>query len=103
MRAIYKGMLAAVLMTAAVATTAFGQGPLQKRVDFSINVPYAVRMGNYILPAGDYVLHQVMMNDLNLFALHPRDLTHEPIAMIRTTRIEYQATRYPEKTKLIIE
>ena len=42
-------------------------------------------MGNYILPAGEYVQRQVMMNDLNLFALHQRHLSHEPIATIRTT------------------
>jgi len=89
-------------MMAAMMATAFAQGPIQKRIDFSINVPFALRMGDYILPAGKYVLYQISQNDLNLFALHPVDRTHSPIAMIRTTRIIYQGTDYPEKTELII-
>jgi len=83
--------------------TVFGQGPLQKRLDFSINVPYTLRMGDYLLPAGHYVLHQVLQNDLNLFALHPGDMTHKPVALIRTTRIDYNATGYPGKTSLLID
>jgi len=87
----------------ATAFTALAQGPLQKRVNYSINVPYAVRMGDYVLPAGNYVLYQINQNDLNLFALYKgEDMRHSPIAMIRTTRIDYQATRYPEKTKIML-
>jgi hypothetical protein len=94
-------LLVAVLMSAAISI--YGQGPLKQRVDFSINTPFALRMGDYMLPPGNYVLHRVLDNDPNLFSLHPGDLSHEPIAMIRTARIDYAAGRYPEHTKLFVE
>ena len=85
------------------AMSVYGQGPLKQRIDFSINTPFALRMGDYMLPPGNYVLHRVLDNDPNLFSLHPGNLTHEPIAMIRTARIDYAAGRYPEHTKLFVE
>ena len=85
------------------AMTTFGQGPLQKRIDFSINSPYALRMGDYLLPPGNYVLHQILQNDLNLFGLYPDNLTNEPIAMIRTVRIDFQASNYPDDTRMFLE
>src|SRR5215831_2798983 len=96
------GALAAVLIATAMVSTAFAQGPIQKRIDFNINVPYEVQMGGYLLPAGDYVLRQVSANDLNLFALYPgRHMMHSPVAMIRTTRIDYYASgRWPEHTNI---
>jgi len=96
----------ALLLTTLLLVTAmsiYGKGQLGRRIDFSINTPFALRMGDYMLPAGTYVLHRVLENDPNLFALHPGDLTHEPIAMIRTARIEYQSGRYPEDTKLFVD
>lgn len=95
--------LSAGILMLGMSFTAFAQGPMQKRIDFSISVPYTLRMGDYLLPAGNYVLHQVLQNDLNLFALHPGDLTHKPVALIRTTRIDYYATGYPGKTALLID
>ncbi|MCI0389289.1 MAG: hypothetical protein MOB07_11080 [Acidobacteria bacterium] len=93
-----------MMVTLVVTTiTIFGQGPLQKRIDFSINTPYAIRMGKYMLPPGNYVLRQATQNDLNLFALYPEDLTNEPIAMIRTARVSFQSSRYPDDTKLFVE
>ena len=92
-----------MVFSVAMAMTIFGQGPLQKRINFSINTPYAIRMGEYLLPPGEYVLYQVLQNDLNLYALYPENMTNEPIAMIRTVRIDYQANRYPEETKLFME
>src|SRR5262245_45665644 len=91
-----------VVTTMTISGTIFGQGPLQKRINFSINTPYALRMGEYMLPPGNYVLRQVLQNDLNLFALYPEDLTNEPIAMIRTVRIDYQAGRYPDDTMMFM-
>lgn len=102
MNRLRRGAIAAVLMLAAMSTLALAQGPLHKRVNYSINVSHALRMGDYILPAGRYVLYQPNQNDVNLFALYHTDLTRSPIAMIRTTRIEYQANDYPDDTRLLI-
>lgn len=102
-KTLFKALLIAPMMVMALMTI-FVYGQLQKRVDFSISAPFALRMGEYILPPGNYVLRQVLHNDLNLFALHPGDLTQEPIAMIRTTRIDFQSTNnYPDDTRLFIE
>ena len=95
--------VSALVLIMGATLTVYAQGPLQKRVEFSVNVPYALRMGEYLLPPGDYVLHQVLQNDLNLFSLHPGELRNKPIAMIRTSRIDYYATGYPEKTQLMID
>jgi hypothetical protein len=103
MTAIRKGALAAILMLVATATMALAQGPIHKRVNYSINVEHALRMGDYILPPGKYVLYQINQNDTNLFALYHRDLTRSPIAMIRTTRIEYSTGEYPDKTAMFLE
>ncbi len=101
MRTIKKSMLATILMVTALATFSFGQGPVNKRLNYTINVPYELQVGNYILPMGKYVLYQIEANDPNLFALYEEDMTHEPVAMIRTTRVEYQTGEYPEKTKFM--
>lgn len=95
------GALVAVLI-AAMAVLASAQGPINKRVNYSINVNYALRMGDYMLPAGEYVLYMINQNDLNLFALYRRDMKHPPIAMIRTSRIEYKTGEYPGKTRLLL-
>jgi hypothetical protein len=95
------GFLLTVLFTV-LAIPGIAQSP-DKRVNFSINAPFALRMGDYVLPPGNYVMRQVLQNDLNLFALYPENLTNEPVAMIRTTRIDYQGSNYPEDTKIFIE
>src|SRR5215213_9041850 len=94
-----KSMLVAVLICAAASLT-LAQGPVQKRVNYSINVRHALRVGDYLLPPGDYVLYQISQNDLNLFGLYEKDLRHGPIAMIRTVRIDYSAD-YPEHTRML--
>ena len=96
---IYVVLLTMIMVM--VAATAFGQ--MKKRINFNISSPFALRMGDYVLPSGKYVLIQVLDNDTNLFALHPSDLTNEPIAMIRTVRIEYPSGKLPDDTKLFIE
>jgi hypothetical protein len=100
----YKGKtsLALVTLTIMGLGIADGQGPLHKQVNYAINVPYALRKADYMLPPGNYVLYQINANDLNLFALYQGDMMHSPIAMVRTTRIDYQATGYPEKTRMLI-
>jgi hypothetical protein len=84
------------------AVTTFAQGPLQKLVKYSINAEHALKMGDYILPPGDYELFQISQNDLNLFALYKGDRMHSPIAMIRTTRIDYNSIDYPDKTSILL-
>lgn len=95
-------MLAAAVLLSAVALPVLGQGPLHKRVDFSIDSPFELKQANAVLPAGNYVLYQLSNNDPALFALYSDDMTNPPIAMIRTTRIDY-TTRWPQHTKLILE
>ena len=103
MNAVRKSALLAVMVFTALASVAFAQGPLSKRINYTINVSHALRMGDYLLPPGRYVLYQVNQNDLNLFALYQEDMTHSPVAMIRTTRIEYHTDQYPEKTKMMLD
>lgn len=81
--------LAGVFLIALAAVPVLAQGPLHKRINFSINVPFEMKKANIVLPPGNYVLFQMNSNDPHLFALYRDDLTHSPIAMIRTTRIDY--------------
>jgi hypothetical protein len=101
-RTIRRSAAGAILGIAAMLSTAFAQGPIQKRIDFNINVPFEVKIGGYLLPAGDYVLRQVSADDLNLFALFPgKHMMHSPVAMIRTVRVDhFSRGRYPEKTNI---
>ena len=95
-------ILAAVVLLSAAALPVLGQGPMHKRVDFSIDSPFELKQANVVLPAGNYVLYQLSNNEPALFALYRGDMTHPPIAMIRTTRIDY-TLRWPQHTKLILE
>ena len=95
-------VLAAILLIGVAIVPALAQGPLHKRVNFSISVPFELK-GGAVLPAGEYVLYQINSNDTNLFALYREDMTHPPVAMIRTTRIDYSGTRYPSHTRLMID
>jgi len=82
---------------------ALAGGPLHKQVNFTINVPFELKKGRVVLPPGTYVLFQVNINDPQTFSLHPEDLTHESIAIIKTTRIDYSGSRYPGKTRLLMD
>jgi hypothetical protein len=93
---------ATVLVLLLATLTLQAQGPIHKRVDYTINVEHALRMGDYVLPPGKYVLYQVSPNDLNLFALYKDNRQHSPIAVIRTTRIVYQTMNMPEDTSLLL-
>jgi hypothetical protein len=88
-----------LVVMASLGVTSLAQGPLQKRVDFTINVPYRLRMQNYMLPAGNYTLFQINRNNPGLFALYEGDRMNSPIAMIQTVRVEYN-TGYPNRTDM---
>ena len=95
-------VLAAILSVGVAIVPALAQGPLHKRVNFTINVPFELK-GGTVLPAGEYVLFQINSNDPQLFALYRDNLTHPPVAMIRTTRIDYSSGRYPSHTRLLMD
>ena len=97
-----KSVLAVLLFTA-MASLTLAQGPSHKRVNYSINANYSLRLGDYILPPGDYVLYQISANDVNLFALYQKDMARSPIAMIRTTRINYSGGDYPDHTRMLLD
>lgn len=95
--------LAAFFLICAAVVPSLAQGPLHKRVNFSIDVPFELKKGRTVLPPGNYVLFQISTTDPQLFALYRDDMTHSPIAMIKTTRIDYSARRYPSKTRLLMD
>jgi len=100
---VRRGASCIIVLAALGTVTGLAQGPLHKQVNYTINVPYSLRKANhYMLPAGNYILYQIDQNDLNLFALYQGSMMHPPIAMIRTTRIVYAATGYPEETRMLI-
>ena len=103
MNRLKKSALAAVAMLLMSASFALAQGPLQKRINYSINVPYSLRMGDYTMAPGNYILYQVSFYDPSTFALYANDMRHSPVAMIRTTRIDYAAGRYPRHTKMLLD
>ncbi|HXG64951.1 MAG TPA: hypothetical protein VNO70_07570 [Blastocatellia bacterium] len=88
MNIMRKNALAAMFMIVATAGLMFAQVTVPRRFHYSINVPYKMRMGDYLLPAGKYLLYQINSNDRNLFALYKgEDRIGTPIAMIRTVAI----------------
>ena len=88
-------------MMVATAGTSFAQGPVQKEVVLTVNVPYQLRMGDYLLSAGTYTFYQVSQNDPNLFYLFRGVMrTHSPIASIRTARVEHAMDSYHGKTAM---
>lgn len=103
MISVRKLALLILLLMAAVAVPAFAQGPLHKQINFTINVPFELKKANLVLPPGNYVLYQIEANNPNLFALFREDMTHSPIAMIATARVEYSARRVPGKTRLLMD
>ncbi|HJQ25417.1 MAG TPA: hypothetical protein VKA60_15965 [Blastocatellia bacterium] len=103
MNHIKKSALAALAVLTLIGSIVLAQGPMQKRVNYTINVEYKLRMGDYMLSPGRYVLYQISMNDPNQFALYADNMTHSPVAMIRTMRIQYNTTNYPSKTKMLLE
>jgi hypothetical protein len=97
-----KTALMAVMLMAAAASFAFSQEAPRKLIRFTIDTPFEIKMKQLVLPAGKYILHQVTASDANLFNLHQNDLTQSPIAVVRTSRIDYSTTGYPEQFKLFL-
>jgi hypothetical protein len=95
-------MAAVILFAAAPFMSVSAQGPLLKQVHFTINSPFSMNNSGAVFPAGKYILHQVNQNDSNLFALHQQDLTHSPVAMVRTVRIDYRASQYPGDDTMLL-
>jgi hypothetical protein len=95
--------LGTVLLTALVATYAGAQGSLRDRVTYEINVPSAMEIGYYELPAGRYVLYQINAVDPNRFALYRNDLRDTPIALLHPARVEVPEKRQGNGVALSIE
>ncbi len=102
MTAIRRTAIAAILLMIAAAPLAMGQVRTQTRLNFTINVPYAMEMGGYTLSPGKYILLQSSQQP-NLFSLYAEDLAREPIAMIQTTRTRYWTIPQDRTTKIVLE
>lgn len=98
MGVLRKSALAFMLLLTASVGMAFGQ--IKKEVDFDINVPFTMRMADYLIPAGHYIIYQVEDGDPNLFYMFKDDMTHSPIATIRTVRHEFVPPYFPEHTDM---
>ena len=95
-------LLTAACFLIVVASLAFAQVPSRTKFKFDINVPYELKMGQYLLPAGHYVLFQ-SSRDPNLFSLHARNLANEPIAMIQTIRVRHWTIPEDRETKMMLD
>jgi hypothetical protein len=93
----------AILLISAVIVPALGQGPLRKRVNFTISAPYELKKSDIVLPPGHYVLYQISDNAPHLFALYRDNTAHAPIAMITTVRIDYSPDRYPSRATMLMD
>jgi hypothetical protein len=99
MMASFKGVFVAAVLGASIAVSSLGQVPSRTIVHFTISVPTAVTIGNYVLAPGTYVLYQDSQAR-ELFALYPGSLAKEPIAQILTTRTPYWAVRNNRQTRI---
>ncbi|HJZ68792.1 MAG TPA: hypothetical protein VKF81_11765 [Blastocatellia bacterium] len=97
-----KSALFVVLLLSVAAVPTLAQGPLQKRIDFTINSPFELKKSGLVLPAGNYVLFEIDAKEPHLFALYRDNMRHRPIAMIWTMRTN-NMVRWPTKTRLIME
>lgn len=95
--------LALVFLVGSSVVPAFAQGLLQERITFSTSAPFELKGTNVVLPAGDFVLFQIDPHDRTVFALYEEDMTHSPVAMIRTIRIYHDLGRLPGKTKVLMD
>lgn len=95
--------VAVIMLLGAVSGPALAQGPTQERINFTMSAPFELKKSSIVLPPGDYVLFQFKASDRMLFGLYERDLTHPPIAIVSTVRVDYGAGRTPQKTRLLME
>ena len=97
----YLRLAVAVLSVMIAMTTAsFAQQPIKKQLDYTIDVEYRLRMGNYLLPPGKYVLRQADENHLNLFWLFQDDRRNSPIAAVHTAPRNNLKNHYPRHTEV---
>ena len=83
-------------------SNASAQGPMRKQIEFTINSAFELNNSDVVLPAGKYILFQIHQNDTNLFAMYRDNLMRSPIAMIRTTRIDYNSGQYPDEFQMLV-
>jgi hypothetical protein len=102
MYSLRKRLVVAFCLVLVTASLAAAQVPTRNKLKFNINVSYQLKIGGYVLPAGQYVLYE-SSRDSNLFALHARNLASEPIAMIRTTRARYWTIPNDRSTKIVLD
>jgi hypothetical protein len=89
-----KKLMLCLLISATLEGIASAQ--LRKRLHFTINAPYRIRMANVVLPEGRYTIQQVSENDLNLFFLFEGDNVRSPVAAIRTVS-NGSTARWPDR------
>lgn len=95
-----KKLTALVFVMTAITLSTFAQGPMMKKVHLTVNVPYRLRMGDYVLSPGKYTIYQVSQSDLNLFYLFRGDVGSTAIASIRTVRVDHGGNRYPGRADI---
>jgi hypothetical protein len=100
--ALKRFALAAVLLLSVAVVPILAQGPLQKRIDFTIDTSFELKKGGIVLQPGNYVLFQIDQKEPRLFALYRDNMTHRPIAMIWTMRAN-NTLRFPTKTTVITD
>lgn len=94
--------LSLVLLIGAAVVQAVAQVPQQEKIHFTAAAPFELKGTNVVLPAGRYVLFQIKPNDRSFFELYLGDMTHSPIALIKTVRIYYDLGRLPDKAKMLM-
>lgn len=100
MRALRMVLTSIVILGSVGLVAAFGQGQ-RLNLEFDINQPYTIGDSNLTLPAGHYVLHQVLRDDLSLFALYQGDRTRPPMAEVWTTSTDYRGSSLLPHSKVI--
>jgi len=104
MKAIKNIALAGIVLALmAPFMTASAQGPVIKRIEFTINAPFEVKDSNVVLAPGKYILLQTFQQHPNVFYLYQNDLMHRPIATVQTARIDYGNGKYPSKTRMLLD
>ena len=98
-----KLVLLAMILLCAMEISALAE-PTQMRINFTISSPFELRKAQVLLPAGSYVLFQLWPHDRQLFALYRGDeMTHPPIAMLRTSRIQRFVGPRPDKFQILLD
>lgn len=105
MKALRGLILAAMLVMIATLTAmpSLAQYPLLKRVYFTVSAPFELKNLNAVLPAGEYTLFQISVENPDVFALYQgKELMSSPVAMVHTTRVDHYTHGYPTKTDMLL-